>query len=170
MHNAISFPPLAAPSARVLILGSMPGIASLKAGEYYAHPRNAFWPIMGELFGFSAKLPYAERAQQLRKHHIAAWDVLRACQRQGSLDSAIERDTEEPNDLHGFLSEHRGVRHIFFNGGKAEACFRRHFVRAQFPAPLRLTRLPSTSPAHAGMPVTTKQEAWEAVAIAANEY
>ena len=169
MHNAFSFPPLVAPSARVLVLGSMPGIASLNASQYYAHPRNAFWPIMGELFGFSAGLPYTKRIQQLQARHVAVWDVLQSCVRHGSLDSAIERNTSVPNDLPGFLSEHVHIHHIFFNGSKAEECFRRHFALKQFPAALQLTRLPSTSPAHAGMSIATKLAAWRTVAIAASE-
>ena len=92
-----SFPPVVSRNSKVLILGSMPGEVSLKAEQYYAHPRNAFWPIMGELFGAGPSLPYQERLVALDNAGIALWDSLRACTRPGSLDSAI-RD-EEANDF-----------------------------------------------------------------------
>ncbi|MBP7623629.1 MAG: DNA-deoxyinosine glycosylase, partial [Xanthomonadales bacterium] len=101
-----SFPPLIAAHARVLILGSMPGIASLQALRYYAHPRNQFWPILGELLGFDASADYALRVQALHKAGIAVWDVLAECEREGSLDTSIRRDSEQANDLPGLLAKH----------------------------------------------------------------
>ena len=92
-----SFPPAFRTDARVLILGSMPGEASLAAGRYYAHPRNAFWPIMGALFGAGAELPYDQRLARLNAAGVALWDVIARCRRPGSLDSAIEDSV--PNDL-----------------------------------------------------------------------
>ncbi len=153
---------MAAPDARVLILGSMPGEASLAAQQYYAHPRNAFWPIMGALLGFDAALPYVARLTCLTRSGIAMWDVLAACRRSGSLDSAIEADSIEPNDFTAFLRDHTGVRGVLFNGGAAEMLFRRQ-VLPSLPdefAVLPCTRLPSTSPAHAAKGFGEKCAAW----------
>src|SRR5689334_12191637 len=92
MTRVESFPPIVADNSKVLILGSMPGVASIKVRQYYAHPRNAFWPIMGALFGVDPLLPYPERIARVRAAGVALWDSLQACVRPGSLDSAI---TEE---------------------------------------------------------------------------
>lgn len=160
MAHVRSFPPLAAPDARVLILGSMPGDASLKAKQYYAHPRNTFWPILGSLLDFSPTLPYAERVACLETTHIALWDVLQSCVRHGSLDSAIVDASETANDLTGFLARHPQVNGIFFNGAKAEASFKRHIVT---PPALIYRRLPSTSPAHAALSFAQKLDAWRVI-------
>lgn len=156
------------PQARVLILGSMPGVASLQAGEYYAHPRNAFWRIMGDIAGATPELPYAQRLQLLRAHGIALWDVLQSCERPGSLDADIVPDSMRANDFAGLFASHRQLRRIIFNGAAADQCFHRHvlpgliardIISAQ-DAQLMLWRLPSTSPAHAGMPYTQKLALW----------
>lgn len=169
-----SFAPIANPEARVLILGSMPGVASLQAGEYYAHPRNAFWRILGDIAGASPERPYSERLQKLREHGLAVWDVLQSCDRPGSLDADIVPDSMLANDFSGFLASHRRLRRIVFNGAAAEQCFRRHAlpgliasgVISEQDAQLTLLRLPSTSPAHAGMPYERKLALWrEALAI-----
>ena len=165
MTKARSFPPLARADARVLILGSMPGAESLRRREYYAYPHNQFWPIMGTLFGAGRELAYAQRTERLTAQGIAVWDVLKSCERPGSLDGDIRPESERPNDLPGFLDAHAAVRAVFFNGGKAEASFRRH-VRPRLgerAARLRFVRLPSTSPAHAGMPRPAKLAAWRQI-------
>ncbi|AOF80831.1 DNA-deoxyinosine glycosylase [Methyloversatilis sp. RAC08] len=155
------FPPVADPAtARVLILGSMPGKASLDANQYYAHPRNQFWSIMGTLFGAHPALPYAERLAMLTGAGLALWDVLSSCERRGSLDSAIDLRSAQANDFAAFLGRHTGIRRVLFNGALAETCFRRDVmphVRA-----LDMLRLPSTSPAHAGLSATDKLHAWRA--------
>ncbi|HPV23953.1 MAG TPA: DNA-deoxyinosine glycosylase, partial [Casimicrobium sp.] len=97
-HRITSFPPLIAPNATRLILGSMPGVASLAAAQYYAHPQNAFWRIMGAVAGFDAALSFDERVAELARAGVALWDVLAACERSGSLDSAIARKSEVAND------------------------------------------------------------------------
>jgi hypoxanthine-DNA glycosylase len=162
------FPPIAAPDARVLVLGTMPSVASLAKQQYYGHPQNAFWPIMGRLFGARPELPYAERQQILCAQGVAVWDVLRECQREGSLDAAIERESESPNDFTRFFRAHRNIQAVFFNGQRAETAYRRHVLQtvSEFDHKFRYARLPSTSPAHAGRSFAQKLAAWRAVAHA----
>lgn len=158
-----SFPPLADPRARALILGSMPGAASLAAGQYYAHPHNAFWRILGALFGFDPRAPYALRVEAVLDARIAVWDVLATCVRHGSLDSNIEPTSQRPNDFARFFAEHPRIEHVFFNGTTAEACFRRSVIPGLRAPILPSTRLPSTSPAHASLDFSRKLAAWSAV-------
>ena len=160
------FPPIAARDARVLILGSMPSVVSLAKRQYYGHPQNAFWPIMGRLFGTGADMPYEQRQRVLCQRGVAVWDVLRECHREGSLDTAIR--AESPNDFVSFLQEHDCIRAIFFNGQKAETAFRRHALRqvAELGRDFQYARLPSTSPAHAGRSFAQKLADWRAVARA----
>lgn len=157
------FPPLAMRNARRLVLGSMPGAASLAAQQYYAHPRNAFWRVMETLFAVPATLPYEQRCKQLTAHGIAVWDVLAACTRSGSLDSAIEEDSIVANDFVGFLQAHQQIDLICFNGAKAAEMWRRHVVPMlpQDSARIPVLRLPSTSPAHAGMVFGEKVARWQ---------
>ncbi len=156
-----SFPPVAAPNATILILGSMPGAASLQAGEYYAHPRNGFWPILGELTGARRELPYIQRLTRLQAAGVALWDVLQSCVRPGSLDTSIDDRSCVPNDFESFFREHPAIKRVFFNGAKAEQCFRRQVLQRQLiPAGMDFIRLPSTSPAHAGMSLERKLGAW----------
>ncbi len=162
-----SFPPACATDARVLVLGSMPGAASLTAAQYYAHPRNAFWPIMGALFGAGPELPYAARLQRLNAAGVALWDVIAACERAGSLDSAIAPDSVEANDFARLFHACPHIEQVFFNGSAAETAFRRH-VRGRIALPsLHFTRLPSTSPAHAARGFEAKLAAWQVVKEAA---
>lgn len=154
-------PPIADRYARVLILGSMPGEASLAAGEYYAFRHNQFWRIAGEICGFAPDAPYARRKSALKKARIALWDVLESCVRPGSLDSAIRADSMRVNDFAAFLAAHRDIRRVCFNGRKAESAWRRH-VAPTLPKTRRLEYrlLPSTSPAHAGMGYLAKLRVW----------
>jgi hypoxanthine-DNA glycosylase len=159
-----SFPPIEAPSARTLILGTMPGAASLAAREYYAHPRNLFWTICAELLRFARDEPYADRVAHLRAAGVAVWDVLHSCDRRGSLDSDIARTSIVANDFERFFTIHRHIERVFFNGTAAATLFRRH-VQAVGAAPLAInyTRLPSTSPANAGISPAAKRRAWRVV-------
>jgi TDG/mug DNA glycosylase family protein len=166
MSYVQSFPPIASSSARLLILGTMPGIASLRAGQYYAHPQNAFWRIAGAIVGFDPSSPYEIRVARMRAAGIAIWDVLKSCTRQSSLDSDIVHATAVPNDLPAFLAEHPQIRRVCFNGAKAEALFARH-VRSLLAADpdVHYVRLPSTSPANASVPWPAKLQAWQAALL-----
>jgi TDG/mug DNA glycosylase family protein len=156
------FPPIASPDARVLVLGTMPGVASLQAKQYFAHPKNAFWRIAGEVLGFDAGAPYEARASSLMAAGIALWDVLQSCTRPGSLDADIADGV--PNDFATFFAAHPGVRRVCFNGAKAEALYAQH-VRPRVPGPpaCEYLRLPSTSPANAGVSLADKLRAWQAI-------
>jgi double-stranded uracil-DNA glycosylase len=160
-----SFAPIAAADAKVLILGSMPGVESLARQQYYAHPRNAFWFIIERLTRQSQALDYPQRAALLREHGIALWDVLRACRRRGSLDSAIEHDSVVANDFAEFLHEHRAITDVFFNGATAEQAWKRHVLKQIGPhyAYLNYRRLPSTSPAMASLKPEQKLEQWSVI-------
>jgi double-stranded uracil-DNA glycosylase len=158
-----SFGPLAGTGATVLLLGSMPGIASLRAGQYYAHPRNLFWPILGELVGAHPGLPYDERVGRLGDAGIAVWDVLRSCRRAGSLDADIDGGSIVPNDFPSFFAAYPRITRVFFNGSTAERCYRRCVLSRLSGPALEYTRLPSTSPAHAALTYERKLEAWRAI-------
>lgn len=165
MHRVRSFAPLAREDAHVLILGSMPGVASLAAGQYYAHARNAFWPLLAGLLGFDAGLPYAQRVAALRQARLAVWDVLQSCVREGSLDADIARDSEVANDFPAFFRAHRQIGHVCFNGAAAESAFRRHALPTlpeNLTARLQFSRLPSTSPANAAFSFERKLALWRA--------
>lgn len=161
-------PPVSTPEARVLILGSMPGTASLKAARYYAHPRNAFWPIVGELFGFDPLLDYPSRLKALVASGVALWDVIGCCERQGSLDAAIVTESIVANDFSTFFAVHREIRHIFFNGQAAATAFRRHVLLPGLLADLPDCQiLPSTSPAYAALSLADKRSVWSVLLAAA---
>ena len=163
------FPWVAGAAPRVLVLGSMPSAASLGAGQYYAHPRNAFWAIMGELFGAGRERPYSERLAVLAAAGVVLWDVVHRCHRPGSLDAAIDRDSVEPNDFAALFRACPRVHTVFFNGRAAQALYRR-LVAPTDPAPGRAMNchlLPSTSPAHAALDFQAKLAQWRAVAEAA---
>lgn len=161
-----SFPPLGNSRATRLVLGTMPGKASLLAGQYYAHPRNAFWFIIQELFGIPRELPYDRRVKALSATRLAVWDVLAACTRGTSLDSDIVPESAVPNDFNAFLSRHRRLHTIYFNGGPARQLFERHVAPDLGTAHGAISRvtLPSTSPTHARRSHADKLEAWRVIA------
>ena len=163
MPHIQSFPPIENPAAHILVLGSMPGKESLRAEQYYAHPRNAFWPIMGELVGAAPALPYKARIQKLKSAGIALWDVLASCRRHSSMDSDIEADSICPNDFESFFRKHPHITHVFFNGTMAEQCFHKYVRYLPDNRPLHYQRLPSTSPANASMSYKQKLNAWRVI-------
>ncbi|MGH8429976.1 MAG: DNA-deoxyinosine glycosylase [Solimonas sp.] len=160
-----SFPPIVDQRSSVLILGSMPGAASLKANEYYSHPRNHFWWIFGELIGAKPELPYEKRVAVLQKHGIALWDVLARCERPGSLDADIIEESIVTNDFAHFYRQYPRIWRVFFNGSKPRDSYQQYVLPALrgLDAHIEYERLPSTSPAHAGRPVAEKLEAWRVV-------
>lgn len=160
VHCAASegFPPVARGDARVLVLGSLPGIRSITAQQYYAHPRNAFWPIMRALFAIDGS--YDTRCKQLIAQRIAVWDALQSSVRPGSLDADIRLDKARANDFATFFDRHRDIGLVLFNGRKAESLFTR-FVDARPHDPsAQFMVLPSTSPAYAAMPYSDKLTRW----------
>lgn len=162
--QVFSFPPIETATARVLILGTMPGRMSLAMQQYYAHPRNAFWRIAGSLFGFDAALDYAARAAALKRNNVAVWDVLQSCFRGGSLDADIDTASIVPNEIPQFLVTHPSIERVAFNGAKAAQLFRRHVQPLLAPQrALDYCYLPSTSPAHAGMSFDNKLQAWRKI-------
>ena len=154
-----SFEPIIDDNCRVLILGSMPGVKSLEAQEYYAHPQNRFWQLVAQLC--NEKLDFADYAAKkamLLKHHLALWDTLSYCEREGSLDSDI---TEElPNDIVGLLARYPKITTIICNGGKAANVFKKHFAK-NLPHGVCVHYLHSTSPANARMNLQALADEWQ---------
>ena len=148
------FPPVIDDGVRVLILGSFPSEASLAAAQYYAHPQNQFWRILGAVLAEPlAELPYAERLPHVLRHGVGIWDVLGACDRAGSLDSAIRN--AHANDFASLRTRAPRLVHVLFNG-QAAGRFERDFAQAGFVT----TVLPSTSPAHAARSYAQKLRLW----------
>ena len=157
------FEPVLPARPKVLVLGSMPGGASLDAQQYYAHPRNAFWPVMQALFHIDTQLPYVQRVEQLKQSGIALWDVVHQCRRRGSLDTAIEPDSVVVNDIAELLRRNATIRGVFCNGGGAWQLLHRHFMRPIRASPINVPvyRMPSTSPANARLSLQQKCAEWQ---------
>jgi hypoxanthine-DNA glycosylase len=153
-------PPLLDANTRLVVLGSFPGVASLRAQQYYGHPQNQFWKIMATLFSPNAAevlaMPYAERTQWLLSQGVGLWDVYAACERVGSLDANIQN--AQPNDLQSLLTRCPQLKLIAHNGAES-------FKHAKFTQVLGVPvyRLPSTSAAHASVSFAEKLEVWRAV-------
>jgi hypoxanthine-DNA glycosylase len=154
-------PPVITPNTRLVVLGSFPSVASLAQQQYYAHPRNQFWPILSNLWGLVGDddlrhQPYERRLAAARAHGLGIWDVYAHCQRQGSLDSAIEQ--AQLNELHRLREWAPGLRGIAHNGGESA----KH-MRITQTLGLPVVKLPSTSPAHASWSFDRKLAAWREV-------
>ncbi len=161
LPRLVGLPPVVSPQARLLVLGSFPGVASLAAQQYYAHPRNQFWPIVSALWGLAGDAalqarPYAERVHAAQARGLAIWDVYQGCVRPGSLDSAITQ--AELNDLAGLVAHCPQLRAIAHNGG--ESARHRRITEA---LGLPVFTLPSTSPANASWSLARKLAAWREV-------
>lgn len=166
MDVTAGFAPILGIDANVLILGTLPSQQSLKKQQYYGHPRNAFWPIMGELFSAGPEIPYEERTQLLVQNGVAVWDVLESGCRRGSMDAAIDEISAKPNDFGGLYAGHPELRLVCFNGQAAARLFHRlvpNDVRESFES-VRFVTMPSTSPAYAAMSVADKLQRWAAIA------
>ena len=155
--------PIIDADTRILILGSFPGAKSLAAAQYYAHPRNQFWPLVSNLVGEDlAALPYAERLPRLLAHGVGLWDVLGACEREGSLDSAIRKPAANDFDRLGHLCPE--LETVGFNG-QASGKFAPQFEQAGY----RTVVLPSSSPAHMAMSFEQKLAVWRKLVERENE-
>ena len=143
------------PEARVLIVGSMPSVKSLADAQYYAHPRNAFWPMMFDILGVERTGDYEAKKALIRTNHLALWDVAGVCEREGSLDSNM-RDIQF-NDFASLFEICPGIRTVLCNGGTAHNLF----VKSGFVGDRLVIRMPSTSPAYT-MPYEKKLAAWRA--------
>ena len=153
-------------SCQVLVLGSMPGIVSLNAVEYYANMRNAFWPIIQQLVGVEACLPYAQRLRFLNQANIGLWDVYQQCEREGSLDSAINKQSAKFNHIAALLPQLPHLRCIACNGQAAFKAFKQLVKTQQIHLDklgISVLSLPSTSPAYAAMPFENKVIEWQAL-------
>jgi hypoxanthine-DNA glycosylase len=149
--------PVIASNTRLVVLGSFPGVASLRAQQYYGHPRNHFWPIVGALWGVDLMtLPYDQRLEQARSRGLGIWDVYASCRREGSLDQAIEDATL--NDLASLIQWAPGLRAVAHNGGESARAMR-HTAALGLP----VYKLPSTSPANASWSFERKLAAWREV-------
>jgi len=142
----------------------MPGVASLEAQQYYAHPRNTFWPIVSRLLDFPADLDYSGKLQALNNRGYVLWDVVRCCERAGSLDSAIQPASVEINDFACLLAEYPGIERVFLNGGAAYKLWQKQ-VAPRLLTPITATQLPSTSPAYAAMSMAQKRVIWRQILI-----
>jgi double-stranded uracil-DNA glycosylase len=159
--KCVSFDAVESPVARVLILGTLPSVKSLERGEYYAHPRNSFWWIMGNLCGASPELAYEDRLLHLRNSGIALWDVCRSAERSGSSDAKILIESVQLNDFRSFFDNHPLIEAIYFNGQPAEKLFRAKvlpMLTDMRPIPRRV--LDSTSPACARITRDEKLARW----------
>lgn len=158
----VCFPPVADARTTRMIIGSMPGKASLNANQYYAHSRNAFWKIIARLF--AADFPfvcYEDKLSLLLNSRIGLWDVFAVCERNGSLDSDIKNPVA--NDFEKFLKFHPNVKTLYFNGKKAYTCFIKSFQKSPFINALTLVPLPSTSSANTQMTLEDKIKVWKVI-------
>ena len=155
------FAPILGQEPHILVLGTMPSVASLESQQYYGHPRNAFWWIMSQICGFNGDLSYEDRVTEAKKSNVAIWDVIESCHRPGSLDSAIDQTSLKPNDIQSLLVTHPSIRALCFNGQAAHKLFAKHLDKS-FVASLDqdIHVLPSTSPANAAMKPENKLEKW----------
>ncbi len=158
--NIGGLPPMVDSRSQILILGSFPSEQSLSRREYYANPRNHFWPMMEALFGIDRQLPYSQRVSGLLERCVALWDVIATCKRQRSADSTIEN--VETNPLTQLLRQHPRIGLVAFNGGKAATTAARLAPELFELSGVSCERFPSTSPAHA-ISLERKLSSWSRI-------
>ena len=158
MQKISSFPPIIDKESKILILGSIPGVKSLEMQQYYAHPQNKFWKIIFELFNEKSTTDYDERIKILEKYHVALWDVIDNCEREGSLDSGIRN--EEANKIGELLHNYPNIKAIFCKGQKSHKNLLK-ILPKDFHLPIIV--LPSTMPAHASLKYEEKLKSWKIV-------
>ena len=144
--------------SRVLLLGTMPSPASREQGFYYGHPQNRFWRVIAAIFDEPAPRTIEEKRDMLLRHHIALWDSIGSCEREGSLDSAIRN--EQGNDFAALLQAYPGIRAIYFNGGKSAQAFKRYNKALLARPDIAFHAMPSTSPANARWRLPMLEETW----------
>lgn len=155
-----SFQPVIDINCKILILGTMPGVKSLQIQEYYGYERNSFWKIMYTLFNAEPTSNYEAKKAFLLEHHIALWDVLKACYREGSSDSNIKSPI--PNDFVELFRLYPNIKVVFFNGDPAQKLFNRYIKKTLSNKDMPLFGLPSTSPANT-IKVEKKFEKWKEI-------
>ena len=161
MNNCKSFAPSIDNNSQILILGSMPGIKSLKEQEYYAHPQNRFWKVMAHICNVPnlAECDYRTKLQTLLQNKIALWDTIKSCKRNGSLDSNIQN--EIPNDINGLLKNYPNIHKICLNGSKSYTAFKKYFPNLL--ENYSCHKMPSTSPANARYSLNKLIEEWSKI-------
>jgi hypoxanthine-DNA glycosylase len=159
------FAPIVAKNAKILIVGTMPGSASLLKQQYYGHPRNAFWLIMAVLFDAKTDYCYERRKEILLENGIAVWDVLQRCHRTGSLDADITMASIKTNNFLDFFTNYNEITHVFFNGLLAEKIYKKYVIHDvnKINTNIYYQRLPSTSPAYASLTLEQKTQAWKVI-------
>jgi len=160
--TAQSFPPIIGTQPKILILGSSPGVISLQKQQYFAHPRNAFWSIMAELFDIDISQDYEYLVSQCKTLPIIIWDSLKQCEREGSLDSSIDKDSIVANDFESLFNVYPNLNTVYCNGGAAYKWFNL-FGKSQFEKQVEVVQLPSTSPAYASMTFEDKLDKWSII-------
>ncbi len=152
--------PIVGEQPSILILGSMPSVASLEKRQYYGHPRNAFWSILSKALDFPLSHNYLENVAHIRRRGLVIWDVIAQCERKGSLDSSIVKGSEKINPIVELIADHSSILSIGLNGGLAANLYKRH-IAPQLTGKHNVYCLPSTSPANASMNWETKYAAWQ---------
>ncbi|MGN0032117.1 MAG: DNA-deoxyinosine glycosylase [Candidatus Gastranaerophilaceae bacterium] len=163
MNNCKSFKPSIDNNSKVLILGSMPGAKSLEEQQYYAHPQNRFWKVMGSICNEPklSELDYETKLQILLNNNIALWDTIKSCKREGSLDSDIQN--EKPNNIRKLLKMYPNIETICLNGNKSYSAFKKYFP--DFLEKYTCHKMPSTSPANARYSLDALTKEWSKIVL-----
>lgn len=158
MNNCKSFKPSIDNNSKILILGSMPGVKSLKEQQYYAHPQNRFWKVLGQICNVNTlqELDYSQKLTILLQNNIALWDTIKSCKREGSLDSDIQN--EIPNNIKKLLKKYPNIENICLNGNKSYSAFKKYFP--DLLQKYNCYRMPSTSPANAKYSLDRLVQEW----------